>query len=147
MFKLWKLTILALATLAWTSIAAEESSAPDSTEIPGPVDSLFIENKEDSSAHHPGRFEINLGIEKVQSPEVIGEFLNSMKYNLSFNLDTIQEGTREYVADMRARRAMRSVIYNVRKPIPPNEMPFIIQFQNNIFTGFKPVLPLLQFGF
>jgi hypothetical protein len=145
--KLWKFIFLALVAFSWTLLTAQENTAPDSTEIPGPVDSLFIENKEDSSAHHPERFEINLGIEKVQSPEVIGEFLNSMKYNLSFNLDTIQEGTREYVADMRARRAMRSVIYNVRKPIPPNEMPFIIQFQNNIFTGFKPVLPLLQFGF
>jgi hypothetical protein len=146
MFKLWKFVILAIIAFASTS-AAQEGPTPDSTEIPQPIDSIFIDDREDSTGQHPARFEINLGIEKVQSPEVIGEFLNSMKYDLSFNLDTIQESSREYVADMRARRAMRSVIYNVRKPIPPNEMPFIIQFQNNIFTGFKPVLPLLQFGF
>jgi hypothetical protein len=139
--------IPALAVFAWTYATAQEITVTDSTEIPQPVGSIFIGDEEDSTTRQPARFEINLGIEKVQSPEVIGEFLNSMKYELSFDLDTIQEGTREYVADMRARRAMRSVIYNIHKPLPPNEMPFPIQFQNNIFTGFKPVQPLLQFGF
>jgi hypothetical protein len=112
--KIRKIIIPALAVFAWTYATAQEITVTDSTEIPQPVGSIFIGDEEDSTTRQPARFEINLGIEKVQSPEVI---------------------------------AMRSVIYNIHKPLPPNEMPFPIQFQNNIFTGFKPVQPLLQFGF
>jgi hypothetical protein len=147
MLKILKLIFLAISSLAWTTLFAQGSPAPDSSIIPEPVDSAFIEDDTDSMDVQSSGFEIDISIEEVQSHEIIGAFYNDLKYNLSLNEDTSLETTQEYVADMRAHRTVRGVIYNAWKPIPPNDIPFLLQFKQNIFTGFKPVQPLISFGF
>lgn len=147
MLRHFRLIFLAIFTLVWASIYAQSSPVPDSSMIPEPVDSAYIEDDNNSTTAQPSRFEIDLNIEEVQNPEIIGDFYNNLKYDLSLDTDTIQEMTKEYVAYMRAHAAVRSIIYDVWKPIAPNDMPFLLQFKQNIFTGFKPVQPLIQFGF
>ncbi len=147
MLKHFKSIFVTILTLIWAPIFAQDGPAPDSSMIPEPVDSAFIEDDADSMHVQSSGFEIDLNIEEVQSPEIIADFYNDLKYNLSLHEDTSLIITQEYVADMRAHRTVRGVIFDVWKPIAPNDVPFLLQFKQNIFTGFKPVQPLIGFGF
>jgi len=124
---------------AQDSELGESEAAPEDSII---QDTAFI----DSSASS-GR-EVNLLIEEFTGTNKIGQFLQQQRYRLNYSLDSIpEERIDEYVADMRARRSVKSTIYGIYKPIPMREWPWIMEFSSNVYTGFKPVNPLVIFGY
>ncbi len=92
-------------------------------------------------------YEIDLSIVANQPREIIYDFLNEHKFALDYNYDSIQVENRDKLADMRAHYALKTVVFLKDVTLRMTDIPFIIQFQSNIFTGFIPVNPLISFGF
>jgi hypothetical protein len=110
-------------------------------------ESIVIDSANTDSASN-SHYEVSLRIEEIFSTNKIGQFLQQQRYRLNYSLDSIpEEKIDEYVADMRARRSIKSTVYGIYKPIPMREWPWIMEFSSNVYTGFKPVNPLVIFGY
>jgi hypothetical protein len=107
-----------------------------------------VEDSLQSDSTSNSRYEIDLEIEELTGTNKIGQFFHKMRYRLDYNLDSIsEEKVDEYVADMRARRSVKSTIYGIYKPIPMREWPWIMEFSTNNYSNFQPVNPLVIFGY
>ena len=139
------LAIIFLVAILGQSSYSQDESLYKSGELP--EDSTILDSTQSDSLYK-SKYEIELKIDEYIGTNKIGQFFHQYRYDLDYNLDSIpEEKIDEYIADMRARRSVKSVIYGVRKPIPMHEWPRILEFANSIYTGFKPINTLLIFGY
>ncbi len=131
--------ILAISVFANGVLFAQDSETDSASSV---EDSIHTDSTSNS------RYEVDLQIEELTGTNKIGQFFHKMRYRLDYNLDSIpEEKVDEYVADMRARRSVKSTIYGIYKPIPMREWPWIMEFTVNNYSNFQPANPLVIFGF
>ncbi|NIP43518.1 MAG: hypothetical protein GWO41_09805, partial [candidate division Zixibacteria bacterium] len=126
--------VLSVCVLNNLYIYAQDSKSNESDISPQDSTAIDSANADSASNSH---YEVSLRIEEIFSTNKIGQFLQQQRYRLNYSLDSIpEEKIDEYVADMRARRSIKSTVNGIYKPIPMREWPWIMEFSSNVYTGF-----------